>query len=87
MTTTEKLARYEAAQEAIGYLMALRSAWIAQEERQAVPDLAKVERWHQERSELARERELLLPADEGAIERVLGQYGPLVKSEYGRLQC
>jgi hypothetical protein len=87
MTTTEKVVRYEVAQEVIGYMIAIRAAWIAQEAHQAAPDAAKVGQWQQEQSELARERDELLPADEDAIERVLGQYGPLVKSEYGRLQC
>ena len=49
LTTTERLARFETAQETIGFLMALRTTWISDERAQPSPDLAKIACWNAER--------------------------------------
>lgn len=82
LTTTERLARYETAQEIIGMMIALRSAWIAAELGRDAPDGTKVAAWETERSRLTGERQMLGMDDDGGIDRVLSEYGPIVKATY-----
>lgn len=82
LTTTERLARYETAQEIIGMMIALQSAWIAAELSKAVPDGTKVAAWETERSRLTGERQMLGMDDDAGIDRVLREYGPIVKATY-----
>lgn len=79
MTTTERLARFETAQETIGFLMALRSTWIADERAKRSPDLAKIAHWSAERDRYWDEQDALSYDDQAAIERVIINYGPLVR--------
>ena len=80
MTTTERLARFETAQETIGFLMALRTTWISDERAQPAPDLAKIARWSAERDRYWDEQDALSYDDQAAIERVIKDYGPLVRA-------
>ena len=80
MTTTERLVRFETAQETIGFLMALRTTWISDERAQPSPDLAKIARWSAERDRYWDEQDALSYDDQAAIERVIKDYGPLVRA-------
>ena len=80
MTTTERLVRFETAQETIGFLMALRTTWISDERARPVPDLAKIARWSAERDRYWDEQEALSYDDETGIERVIQDYAPLVRA-------
>lgn len=82
LTTTERLARLETAQEIISMMIALRSAWINAEAAKAVRDDAQVSAWEAERSRLTGERLLLGMDDDVSIDRVLNEYGPVVKAAY-----
>lgn len=84
MTTTERLARFETAQETIGFLMALRTTWISDERAQPAPDLAKIARWSAERDRYWDEQDALSYDDQAAIERVIRGYGPVAKAELER---
>jgi hypothetical protein len=80
MNTTQRLARYETAQELCGMMAARRSEWIRDEELQATADLAKIEQWRRERAAYLNEGGSLLLSDVDAIERVIAVYGPLVRA-------
>ena len=80
MTTTERLVRFETAQETIGFLMVLRTTWISDERAQPSPDLAKIARWSAERDRYWDEQEALSYDDETGIERVIQDYGSLVRA-------
>jgi hypothetical protein len=82
LTTTERLARYETAQEVIGMMIALCSTWIEQELAKARPDRDLTATWEAERSQLTGQRHGLTLADDAAIDRVLAEYGPIVKAAY-----
>ena len=80
MTTTERLARFETAQETIGFLMALRTTWISDEKAKPAPDLASIARWSAERDRYWDEQDALSYDDVAGIERVIKDYGPLVRA-------
>lgn len=80
LTTTERLARFETAQETIGFLMALRTTWISDERAQPSPDLAKIACWNAERERYWDEQDALRYDDLAGIERVIKDYGPLVRA-------
>lgn len=82
LTTTERLARYETAQEVIGMMIALCSAWIEEESAKVQPDRDLMATWETERSQLTGQRHELVLDDDAAIDRVLAEYGPIVKAAY-----
>lgn len=83
MTTTEKLARYETAEEILGKLIAHCSAKIHQEEKQPSPGAAKLAQWRGEQAQLMNEDARLFFGDCQNIERVIAVHGPICKAIYG----
>ncbi|SMB33147.1 protein of unknown function (plasmid) [Sterolibacterium denitrificans] len=84
ITTRDRLNRYEIAQETIGFMMAMRTEAIHDEEKKAVPDTAKIAQWNMEFERLDDELYGLRLHDDEAIQRVLDEYCPIVKAEYER---
>jgi ribulose kinase len=82
-TTTQNLARYETAQEAIGKLIAHLSALAYKEERLPTPNAVKLAQWRVEQSQLMEEDAQLFFGDTQNIERVIAVYGPRCKAIYG----
>jgi len=76
MTTTERLARLETAQEVLRFLMAVRSNLIDNEEKKTQPDASKIEQWDAERDELDDLEDALRFDDQDGIERIIATYGP-----------
>jgi len=76
MTTTERLARLETAQEVLRFLMAVRSELIGNESKKNQPDATKIEQWEAERNELDDLEETLHLDDQVGIERIITTYGP-----------
>jgi len=76
MTTTERLARFETAQEVPRFLMAVRSKLIYDEHKKAQPDATKIEQWEAERNELDDLEDALRFDDLAEIERIIATYGP-----------
>lgn len=74
MNTSERLAKYETALEAIGILISHRSARIAQEKQKPVPDLLAIDGWMQEMRSLRAEERALRYEDEPAQDRIIGNY-------------
>ena len=82
LTTTERLARYETAQEIIGMMIALRSEWIGQERSKTEPDAQKIEAWLAEQDRLAAEEDGLSMDEADALDRVVREYGPIVRAAF-----
>lgn len=80
LSTTEKLARYETAQETIGVLIAMRSKWIYEEEQKPEPNQGLIRQWESEQDTFHDELNDLLIDDDDKIERVLNEYAPIVKA-------
>jgi len=83
MTTTELLARYETAQHTIGMMIATRSEWIAIERKKDKPDRTKIDKWLEDQGRFTAEQHELLMTDEANIDRVIAEYGPIVRAQYG----
>lgn len=83
-TTTDKLARYEAAQGTLGMMIAMRSRWIRDEENKPCPDQNLIAKWKKEQNAFDTERDDLNFGDEVAIQRVFEVYSPIVRAEMGR---
>lgn len=82
-TTTEKLARYECAQEILGMLIALRSSCINQERKAEKPDLVRIRQWESEIDTFfGMDLDLCFNNAEG-IEQVISKYGPEVRAGLG----
>jgi len=79
-TTTEKLARYETALETLGLMVAMRTHWIEDQLKQAVPDAARISQWEKEQDQFEQEESALLFEDTAGIENVIDTYGPVVRS-------
>lgn len=82
MTTTEKLARYETAQEILSKLIALQVGLIRREEQKSDPDLAKVQQFNAQMTIYMEEDAKLFFNDSDNIERILSNYGPVAKVAY-----
>lgn len=80
--TRNRLSRFETAQETIGFMMAMRTEVIYNEEQKVHPDAAKIEQWNREFDQLANELYELHLNDDAAIQRVLDEYCPIVKADY-----
>jgi hypothetical protein len=80
----EQLARYESAQETLGLMVAMRSGWIADEEKKANPDHEQIERWYAEMRKYGFAEEDLDIHDEAEIERVLATYNPIIRAHFER---
>lgn len=81
-TTTDRLARLETAQEIISMMIALRSEWIGQEQASSLPDATKIQAWLAEQDRLAAEEEALSMDDASALDRVVREYGPIVRTAF-----
>jgi len=84
MTMQERLNRYEIAQETLGFMMAIRTEAIHDEERKAVPDQLKIAEWNKEFDALDEELYALRLHDDAAVQHVLDDYCPIVKADYER---
>ncbi|MCL6690132.1 hypothetical protein M8R19_15595 [Pseudomonas sp. R3.Fl] len=79
MTTTERLARFEAAQEVLGFLMAACAEWIYIESKKAQPDASKIAQWEAERTAFFDIEDGLRLDDQDSIEQVITTYGPVAR--------
>lgn len=84
MNTTERLSRFETAQEALGMLIAARSEWIYRERKKAEPDAEKISVWEAETESLAAREDALRFDDAKEIERVIAECGLEVRAIYVR---
>ena len=82
LTYQERLNRFEIAQETIGFMMAMRTRSIDQEQKQAAPDTAVIDSLRAEFKKLADELYYLRLKDDATIQRVLDEYCPIVKAAY-----
>lgn len=82
LDTTERLATFETAQETLGMLISMRSAWIAEEETKSEPDLARIAEWSGERDAFVDQELSLRFTDTVGIARVLKTYGPIVRAHF-----
>jgi len=87
LTMRERLNRYEIAQETIGFMMAMRTEAICDEEKKAAPDAARIHQWRAEFNRLADEQDDLRLDDDDAIGQVLDEYCPIVKADYERARA
>ncbi|MGG5276318.1 hypothetical protein [Pseudomonas syringae pv. coryli] len=83
MTTTQRLARLEAAQEVLGFLMAARSELIYNERKKATPDTVKIAQWEEERNAFFDIEDDLRLDNEEAINKVIDTYGPQAREMFG----
>lgn len=84
LTMRERLDRFEIAQETIGFMIAIRTEAICDEEKKANPNREKIAQWKAESRRLDDELYDLDMDDEVAIQHVLDDYCPLVKADYER---
>ncbi|MEN9561757.1 MAG: hypothetical protein RIR73_1 [Chloroflexota bacterium] len=82
LTYQERLNRFEIAQETIGFLMAIRTRYIAQEEKKNKPDASLIEGWRIEFRGFFDELHSLDLKDDAKIQHVLDEYCPIVKAAY-----
>ncbi|MCL2716525.1 MAG: hypothetical protein FWD68_18660 [Alphaproteobacteria bacterium] len=87
LTMRDRLNRYEIAQETIGFMMAMRTEAIDQEEKRATPDMAKIAQWQAEFNQLADELDDLRFDDDAEIQRVFKEYCPIVKADFERARA
>lgn len=83
-TVRERLTRFEIAQETIGFMIAMRTTAIYDEEKKANPDREKIAQWEAESKQLDDELYELGLNDDAAIQHVLDDYCPIVKADYER---
>lgn len=76
LTTTQRLARLEAAQEVLGFLVAVRAECISTERKKAQPDATKIAQWEAEQTGFLDVEDDLRLDDLDAIEQVIATYGP-----------
>ena len=84
LTMRERLDRFEIAQETIGFMIAIRTDAIYDEEKKANPDRGKIAQWKAEKRQFADELYELGLNDDAAIQHVLNDYCPIVKADYER---
>ncbi|MGY4831834.1 hypothetical protein ACVNIS_24890 (plasmid) [Sphaerotilaceae bacterium SBD11-9] len=80
MTTTERLALYETAQETLGMLIAARSRLIGAERQKPAPDSKLIAKLQAEQNRFAELEDTLSLGDEATIKKVLADYGPIVRA-------
>lgn len=80
MTTTERLALYETAQETLGMLIAARSRLIGVERAKKAPDEQRIKSLQAEQNQFAALEDTLVLGDEATIKKVLAEYGPVVRA-------
>lgn len=82
MTTTQRLARLETAQELLCFLMASCAEKIYIENRKPHPDSAKIAQWEAERKALFDLEDGLRLNDQVTVEQVISTYGPAAKAAF-----
>ncbi|MBU2708711.1 hypothetical protein KCM76_22150 [Zooshikella marina] len=80
LSTSDKLARYETAQEIIGMLISIRAEWIYEEKAKAKPDQEKIDKWMAESTSYRKELHNLRINDHNKIDFIINEYGPIVKT-------
>lgn len=80
--TTQKLARFECAQEILGMMIALRSNWIYTERQRSAPDHALIDKWEAEVRSFVEENAQLLLSDAEGIDRTISLYAPQVRANF-----
>ena len=83
VSTTERLARYETAQEIIGMMIALQAEQLADEEGKTHPDPARILALQAEQARLTAERHALRFEDTASIRQAIEDYAPIVKAAFG----
>ncbi|WP_312959957.1 hypothetical protein [Stutzerimonas nitrititolerans] len=78
-TTTQRLARLEAAQEMLGFLVAVRAEWISAERKKTQPDTTKIAQWEAEQTSFFDLEDDLRLDNLDAIEQVIATYGPVAR--------
>ena len=73
LTHQQRLNRFEIAQEMIGFMMALRTSLIDEEQQKVSPDIALIAQWEAEFDKLDDELYNLHLSDEKDIERVIAE--------------
>jgi hypothetical protein len=81
----EDAVAYEVARECITRMMAIRTSWIAEEQRQAEPNPAKLEVWRRERFQYATELADLDVRDRMKSERICEFYGAQIRALQGNV--
>jgi hypothetical protein len=82
ITTTERLARYETAQETLGLMIAAISKKIRDEKLKESPDNDLINTWKAEQNAFADKEDALLYSDTHGIDYVLKTYAPIVKASF-----
>lgn len=82
MTTTKRLARYETAQEILGFLIASYTTQIHAERQKASVDASKVAELQVEKQRLGGLEEGLTLKDTDGIEQIIATYGPKVREMF-----
>ncbi|MBU2708755.1 DUF2384 domain-containing protein [Zooshikella marina] len=79
--TSERLARYETAQEILGLLIAMRAEWIHEEQKTTHnPNHTRIDQWIAESSQYRKELHNLRINDHNKIDFIINEYGPIVKA-------
>ena len=86
LTHQQRLNRFEIAQEMIGFMMALRTSLIDEEQQKDSPDIALIAQWEAEFDKLDDELYNLQLSDENEIQRVIAEYGPILKASSNSAQ-
>jgi len=82
VTTTQRLARFETAQEILVFLMASYSEKIYSEGKKPFPDTSKIAQWNAERKALFNLEDGLRLDDQAVIEQVISDYGPTLRIHF-----
>lgn len=82
MTTTQRLARLETAQEILGFLMASCAEKIYIENKTPHPNVAKLAEWEAERKALFELEDGLRLDDQVTIDQVISTYGPAARAAF-----
>ena len=87
LTYQGRLNRFEIAQEMIGFMMAWRTSLIYEEQKKSAPDVAVIAQWQSEFDKLDDELYNLRLGDENEIQRVIAEYGPILKASNESVQA
>lgn len=87
ITTTERLALLETAQEAFGMLIAARAELIYTERQKAHPDLSIIKQWQDEQDHFSTQEEALSLGDSVGIEHALQVYAPQAKAAFSQVNA
>ena len=83
LTHQQRLNRFEIAQD----MMALRTSLIDEEQQKVSPDIALIAQWEAEFDKLDDELYNLQLSDENEIQRVIAEYGPILKASSNTVQA